>query len=348
MDSKNLTKSKYNMITTDLIIVGAGPVGLFAVFEAGLLKMRSHLIDVLPHTGGQLTELYPRKHIYDIPGYPAILAEDLVNNLMEQMAPFKPGMTLGERAEQLERLPDGKYQVTTHLGTRIQAPAVALAAGMGSFEPRKPRIEGLEPYEECSLFYQVKDPEQFRNKRVVIAGGGDSALDWCLQLADIAAELTLVHRRVGFRGAPDSADKIKQLAEQGRIHLYTNTQVVDVLGENGQLRQVKIARRSRGEEWLAADYFLPLFGYCPQLGPLLNWGLEIEDGHVVVDPKDYSTHLPGVFAIGDINTYPGKLKLILCGFHEATHMAHTASTIVHPGQKQKVGYTSVQGIQGFD
>mgnify|MGYP006265898167 CR=1 FL=1 len=336
------------MITTDIIVVGAGPVGLFAVFEAGLLQMRCHLIDVLPHTGGQLTELYPRKPIYDIPGYPAVLAEDLVAKLMEQMAPFKPGMTLGERAEQLEQRPDGTFCVTTHLGTQFQAPVVALAAGMGSFEPRKPRIEGLEPFEGRSILYQVKEPEQFRNKRVVIAGGGDSALDWCMQLADIAAELTLVHRRVGFRGAPDSAEKVKQLAEAGRIRLLTSTQVVDVQGEAEQIRMVKTFCKTRGDEWLPADYFLPLFGYCPQLGPILNWGLHIEDGQVVVHPEDYQTSTPGLFAVGDISTYPGKLKLILCGFHEATHMAHAASHIVHPGKAVKAGYTSVHGVKGFD
>jgi thioredoxin reductase (NADPH) len=336
------------MITTDIIVVGAGPVGLFAVFEAGLLQMRCHLIDVLPHTGGQLTELYPRKPIYDIPGHPAILAEDLIANLMEQMAPFKPGMTLGERAEQLEKRPDGTFCVTTHLGTQIQAPVVALAAGMGSFEPRKPRIEGLQPFEERSILYQVTDPEQFRNKRVVIAGGGDSALDWCMQLADVAAELTLVHRRVGFRGAPDSAEKVKQLAEAGRIRLLTSTQVVDVQGEDDQIRKVKTFHKANGEEWLPADYFLPLFGYCPQLGPILDWGLNIEDGQVVVHPEDYQTHIPGLFAVGDISTYPGKLKLILCGFHEATHMAHAASPIVHPGKAAKAGYTSVHGVKGFD
>lgn len=334
------------VIETDIIIIGAGPVGLFTVFEAGLLKMRCHLIDALPQPGGQLTEIYPKKPIYDIPGYPSVLAGDLTNNLLEQIAPFKPGFTMGERVDQLERQEDGRWKVTTNDGTIHLAPVVAIAAGLGSFEPRKPPIDNIADFEKKGVDYFIKDPEKYRNQRVVIAGGGDSALDWTIFLADVASEVTLVHRRNDFRGALDSAEKVQHLALEGRIKLLTEAQVIGLQGQDG-LSEVVIEHKNLGEFNIACDYFLPLFGLTPKLGPIANWGLELEDNAIKVNTFDYSTNLPGVYAIGDVNTYPGKLKLILCGFHEATLMCQSAFGIAYPGKKLSFKYTTVQGVEGF-
>ena len=334
------------MIKTDIIIIGAGPVGLFTVFEAGLLKLRCHLIDALPQVGGQLSEIYPKKPIYDIPGYPSVLAGDLVDNLMEQIAPFKPGFTLGERAETLEKQEDGQWLVTTSEGTQHLAPVVAIAGGLGSFEPRKPPISNIADFEKKGVNYFVKDPEMYRDKRVVIAGGGDSALDWTIFLAEVASEVTLVHRRNSFRGAIDSAEKVQQLDMEGKIKLVTEAQITG-LGGKDHLSEVTIKHKNLGEYNQATDYFLPLFGLSPKLGPIGDWGLEIEKNAIKVDTFDYRTNLPGVFAIGDVNTYEGKLKLILCGFHEATLMCQTAFSIVYPDKKKSFKYTTVQGIEGF-
>jgi thioredoxin reductase (NADPH) len=335
------------MIKTDIIIIGAGPVGLFTVFEAGLLKLRCHIVDALPQPGGQLAEIYPKKPIYDIPGYPTVGAKELVDNLMEQIEPFKPGFTLGERAEKLDKQEDGSFTITTSEGTQINAPVVAIAAGLGSFEPRKPPIENIETFEHKGVEYMVKEPEHFRDKRVVISGGGDSALDWAIYLSDMAKELTLVHRRKGFRGAPDSVEKVEQLAATGKINLVTEAQVIGLEG-NGKLKEVVIHHKTEGDYTKETDYFVPLFGLTPKMGPLQDWGLDIDpkDG-IKVDTFDYSTNIPGVFAIGDINTYPGKLKLILCGFHEATLMCQSAFKIVHPEQKVSFKYTTVNGVNGF-
>ncbi len=334
-------------VETDVIIIGAGPVGLFAVFEAGLLKLRCHLIDVLPQPGGQLAEIYPKKPIYDIPGYPSILAADLVDNLLKQIAPFRPGFTLGERAERLERHPDGRWRVVTDQGTEHVAPVVFIAGGLGSFEPRKPPIANIADYEQGrGVAYFVRNPDEYADKRVVIAGGGDSALDWAIYLADKAQALTLVHRRNEFRGAPDSVEKVRLLAEEGRIRLLTNAQVV-ALGGNGALSHVTVEHDTQGSIRIETDYFLPLFGLTPKLGPIAEWGLQLQESAVVVNTYDYSTNLPGVFAIGDINTYPGKLKLILCGFHEATLACQSAFKIVHPGKKLSFKYTTVTGIEGL-
>ncbi len=334
------------MIKTDILIIGAGPVGLFTVFEAGLLKLRCHIIDALPLPGGQLTEIYPKKPIYDIPGYPSVLAGELVDNLLEQIAPFKPGFTLGERAETLEKQEDGQWLLTTNEGTQHLAPVIAIAGGLGSFEPRKPPIANIDDFEKKGVNYFVKDPEMYRDKRVVIAGGGDSALDWAIFLADIADEVTLVHRRNSFRGAIDSAEKVQQLDMEGKINLITEAQVTGLSGKD-HLEQVTIKHKNLGEYEKAADYYLPLFGLLPKLGPIGDWGLEIDKNAIVVDTFDYRTNLEGVFAIGDVNTYPGKLKLILCGFHEATLMVQTAFSIVYPDQKKSFKYTTVQGIEGF-
>lgn len=335
------------MITTDILIIGAGPTGLFAVFEAGLLKLKCHIIDALPQQGGQLTELYPKKPIFDIPGFPSVLAGDLVTNLMEQIKQFQPGFTLNEKADTIDKLEDGTFIVTTNKGTKHHAKAVAIAGGLGSFEPRKPLIEGIDAYEENGVEYFVKDPEQFRDKRIVIAGGGDSALDWSIFLADVAAEVTLVHRRNEFRGALDSVEKATELKHQGRINLITPAEVTGIIG-NGKVEALEL--EIDGEKSIIeTDYFIPLFGLTPKLGPIADWGLEIEKNAIKVNNAlDYQTNIEGIYAIGDINTYPGKLKLILCGFHEATLMCQSVFNKLNPGKKYVLKYTTVSGVDGFD
>lgn len=335
------------MIQTDILIIGAGPVGLFTVFEAGLVKLRCHLVDALPQAGGQLSEIYPKKPIYDIPGYPSILAGELVDRLMEQIEPFKPGFTLGERAEGIEKAEDGDFILTTNRGTKIKAPVISIAAGLGCFEPRKPPIENLTRFEDKGVEYIIKDPEFYRDKKVVLAGGGDSALDWTIFLADVAEEVTLIHRRQSFRGAPDSVEKVVELAESGRISLMTDSQAIGLNG-NGKLTDVIIKHSSQGEITKATDHFIPLFGLSPKLGPIANWGLNITKNAIEVDTRDYSTNVPGIYAIGDINTYPGKLKLILCGFHEGTLMVQSAFKYIYPDQKLSFKYTTVNGVQGFE
>ena len=335
------------MISTDILIVGAGPVGLFTVFEAGLLKLKCHLVDALPQPGGQLAEIYPKKPIYDIPGYPSVLAGELVDNLMEQIAPFNPTFTLGERAERYERQEDGSFIVHTNDDTQIHCKVIAIAGGLGSFEPRKPPLENIEQFEGKGVDYMVKDPEKYKDKRILIAGGGDSALDWAIELSDTTKELTLIHRRSSFRGALDSVDKVMELAQQGKINLITNAQATGLNG-NGQLNEVLINSKENGEQSIAVDYFVPLFGLTPKLGPIGEWGLEIEKNAIKVNTFDYSTNVEGIFAVGDINTYPGKLKLILCGFHEATLMVQSAFKIIYPDQKLSFKYTTVTGINGLE
>lgn len=338
------------MIQTDILIIGAGPTGLFTVFEAGLLKLRCHLIDALPQPGGQLSEIYPKKPIYDIPGFPEISAQGLTDNLMEQIKPFEPGFTLGERAETLEKQEDGSFVVTTNHGTAHHAKIVAIAGGLGSFEPRKPPLPNIADFEDKGVSYIIREPEDLRDKKVVLAGGGDSALDWSIELADIASELTLVHRRKEFRGAADSVDKVKKLKDAGKINLITPAEIHGLNG-NGQLHSVNIRRKDEAAEEinLDTDYFIPLFGLSPKLGPLADWGLEIEKNAIKVNNAlDYQTNIPGVYAIGDINTYPGKLKLILCGFHEATLMCQSAYKRIFPDKKYVMKYTTVGGVTGFD
>ena len=334
-------------IETDIIIIGAGPTGLFTVFEAGLLKLRCHLIDALPQPGGQLTEIYPKKPIYDIPGLPEVLAGDLVSNLMKQIEVFEPGFTLGERAETIEKTDDDLFIVTTNKGTQHQAPIIAIAGGLGSFEPRKPPIENIRDYEDRGVEYIIRDPELFSEKNIVISGGGDSALDWTIYLSDMADEVTLVHRRNGFRGSPDSVDKVMELSKSGRINLVTEAQVVGLNG-NGHLNEVTIRKNDGEVIQQKTDYFIPLFGLSPKLGPLANWGLKLEKNAIVVNTFDYQTNVPGIYAIGDINTYPGKLKLILCGFHEATLMCQSAYQRIFPDKKLSFKYTTVTGIKGFE
>ncbi|MES2730753.1 MAG: NAD(P)/FAD-dependent oxidoreductase [Bacteroidota bacterium] len=334
------------MITTDICIVGAGPVGLFAVFEAGLLKMRCHLVDALPQVGGQLSEIYPKKPIYDIPGFPEILAEDLVKNLMDQIAPFNPTFTLGERVEQFEKTEDGSFELTTSGGTRIHCKVVVIAGGLGCFEPRKPEVQNLTEYEGKGINYMVLNPEVFRNKRVVLAGGGDSALDWAVYLSNVASELTLIHRGETFRGAPDSAEKVFDLAEAGKIKLCLKANLNSVGGE-GKLEYVTYTDTYKQTQTIEADYLIPLFGLSPKLGPLEHWGLNLDKAAIQVDTLDYSTNTPGIYAIGDINTYPGKLKLILCGFHEAALMSQSAFKYIYPNQKYSLKYTTVNGVNAF-
>jgi thioredoxin reductase (NADPH) len=332
------------VISTDICIIGAGPVGLFAVFEAGLLKLRCHVVDALPQPGGQLSEIYPKKPIYDIPGYPEILAGDLVDNLMKQIAPFYPTFTLGERVERFAKLDDGSFQLYTTDGTEIQCKAVAIAGGLGSFEPRKPAVDGLERFESGrGVHYMVRDPEHFRDKKIVIAGGGDSALDWTNFLANVASEVTLVHRGTTFRGAADSAEKVQKLHEAGKIKLVLSSNVTHLHGDDEMLQQVTITGNNGEAETVPVDAFVPLFGLTPKLGPIGEWGLELENDAVLVNTVDYSTSLPGVYAIGDINTYPGKLKLILCGFHEAALMCQGAFKYIYPDKKYTLKYTTVNG-----
>ena len=334
------------MIKTDIIIIGAGPTGLFTVFEAGLLKLKCHLIDALAQPGGQCSEIYPKKPIYDIPAYPEILAGDLTDKLLEQCKQFEPGFTLGERAEEITKRDDGIFIVTTNKGTQHQAPVVAIAGGLGSFEPRKPQLENLEKFEDNGIEYIIKDPEIYRDKKVVIAGGGDSALDWSIFLANINAEVTLVHRRNEFRGALDSVEKVIELKKQNKINIITPAEIIKLNGDK-VLKSVVIANNDNEQE-VEVDHFVPLFGLSPKLGPIANWGLEIEKNAIKVDTYDYQTNIPGIFAIGDVNTYPGKLKLILCGFHEATLMCQSAYKIINPGKKHVLKYTTVTGIDGFD
>ncbi len=332
------------VIQTDILIIGAGPCGLFAVFEAGLLKLKCHLIDYLPEAGGQLIEIYPKKPIYDIPGHPEIIAKDLVHNLMNQIQPFKPGFSLGERAEILNKRED-VFEVITHTGTRIYSKVIAIAGGLGCFEPRKPELDRLDQFEDHGIDYIIKDPEKFRGKKVVIAGGGDSALDWCIYLAEIAESIHLVHRRSEFRAAPESVEKLYHLNQNQKVQLILNAELAHLDG-NGKLERIGIKTDNELIE-LELDYLIPLFGLSPKLGPIADWGLQISKNAIDVNTFDYSTNIPGIFAIGDINNYPGKLKLILCGFHEATLMMQSAYKIIHEGKKPSFKYTTVTGINNL-
>lgn len=336
------------MIHTDIAIIGAGPVGLFAIFEAGLLKMRCHLIDYLPQVGGQLSEIYPKKPIYDIPGFPSVLAQDLIDNLMEQAAPFKPTFTLGERIEEVEKRGDADFRIVTNLGTEIFCKAVVIAGGLGVFEPRKPAVADLEKFENGKgVNYMILDPEAYRGKRMVLAGGGDSALDWTIFLADLASELTLVHRSESFRGAPDSVNKVMTLAEEGKINLVLNTNLSSVEGTDHLQRVTMENSKTKEVTVIETDYLIPLFGLSPKLGPIEKWGLNIDKSAIEVNTDDYSTNVEGIWAIGDINTYKNKLKLILCGFHEAALMSHSVYKYINPGVKYTMKYTTVNGVNQF-
>ena len=334
------------MIETDIVVIGAGPTGLFTVFEAGLLGMKCHLIDSLNKPGGQCAEIYPNKPIYDIPAYPEIMAGDLITNLLEQIKPFSPGYTLGETAEKLSKA-DGKFFITTDQNTKISAKVVAIAGGLGNFEPRKPNIDDLNNFEGKGIDYSIVDPNKFKGKNVVIAGGGDSALDWTIVLSEIAEKVTLIHRRNQFRGAIDSVNKIQELKDKNKLEIVTPAILKKLNGIN-KLESIDIAVDNKILN-IPTDYLIPLYGLVPKMDVFKSWGLEIEKNALKVNNSlDYQTNVDGIYAIGDINYYPGKLKLILSGFHEAAIMCHSSYQIINPGKKNTLKYTTVSGISGFD
>jgi thioredoxin reductase (NADPH) len=324
---------------TDVIIVGAGPVGLFAVFELGLLDLKAHLVDVLDRPGGQCAELYPEKPIYDIPALPVVTGQGLTEALLQQIAPFSPTFHLAQMAEALERLPDGKFKLRTELGTTIMAPVLVIAAGGGSFVPRKPKIDGLEAFEGKSIHYAVRQMERFRGRDIVIAGGGDSALDWVLNLQPLAKSTTLIHRRDDFRAAPHSVAQMRKLVAEGKVRLEI-ADLKGVAGSDGQISAVKCFTKEKGAYDIACNELLAFYGLTMKLGPIADFGLNLHEDLIPVDTEKFETSEPGIFAIGDINTYPGKLKLILCGFHEAALMAQAAFRIARPGERLVFLYTT--------
>ena len=326
-------------IKTDVLIIGAGPVGLFAVFELGLLDIKTHLVDILDKVGGQCAELYPEKPIYDIPGIPLITGHGLSEALMEQIKPFHPTFHLGEMVTTIENIGDPLFRVTTDTGKTFECKSVVIAAGGGSFQPKRPPIAGIEPYEDKSVFYAVRKMENFRGKDIMIVGGGDSALDWTLNLQPIAKRLTLVHRRDDFRGAPDSVNKMRALVAAGSMDLRIG-QVSELEGADGQLAAASIKDKDGAVTRVACDAMLPFFGLTMKLGPVAGWRLEMDDELVKVDVSTFETNRPGIFAIGDINTYPGKLKLILSGFHEGALMAQKVHHYVYPEKRLVFQYTT--------
>lgn len=335
---------------TDVAIVGAGPVGLFAIFECGMLGLGCHVFDALDVPGGQCMALYPEKPIYDIPGYPNILAADLVDKLLEQAAPFKPVYHLGHPVCALSPAIDGGWRLQSESGACVDATAVVVAVGVGAFGPNRPPLSGIEQYERAptgtGVQYLVGRREDYRGKRVVIAGGGDSAVDWALSLADIAASVAVVHRRDKFRAAPESVRQMRALAKQGTIELVVPYQLHELEGEGGVLRAVVVSDLDGGVRRLEADALLPFFGLSQNLGPIAGWGLNLERNHVRVDPASCAAGPAGLFAIGDVATYPGKLKLILTGFAEAAAAAHAIHPLVHPGEALHFEYSTTRGVPG--
>ena len=334
------------MIKTDIIIIGAGPTGLFTVFEAGLLGLKCHIIDSLVKPGGQCSEIYPNKPIYDIPAYPEIMAGDLINKLLDQIKPFNPGYTMGESAVELKKS-DSEFIITTDKNTKIKGKVVAIAGGLGNFEPRKPNLENIDKYEENGLVYKIINKDDFKDKNVVISGGGDSALDWTLELSKIAKKVTLIHRRNEFRGAVESVKQIQKLKDKNIVDVITPAQLVAINGRD----KVESIDLKVNEEivTIETDFIIPLYGLIPKMNIFKNWGLNIEKNAISVNNAlDYSTNIKGIYAIGDINHYPGKLKLILSGFHEAAVMCHSAYNYINPDKKNILKYTTVSGIKGFD
>jgi thioredoxin reductase (NADPH) len=326
------------VIRTDVVIIGAGPVGLFAVFELGLYDLKCHLIDILDRPGGQCAELYPEKPIYDIPAWPEISGQMLTDKLMEQIKPFSPQFHFNRMVTKLERLEDGSFHVETDEGEVFETKVVVIAAGGGSFQPKRPPVPGIEEYEGKSVYYAVRRVEAFRDQDVVIVGGGDSALDWALNLQPIVKSMTVVHRRPEFRAAPDSVKKMFELVDAGKIRFEVG-QVSGLEGENGDLTAVKL-KGADGETVLPATRMLPFFGLTMKLGPIADWGLNLHENLITVDTEKFETSEPGIFAIGDINWYPGKLKLILSGFHEAALMTQAAKRIISPGERVVFQYTT--------
>ena len=334
------------MIKTDIIIIGAGPTGLFTVFEAGLLGLKCHIIDSLVKPGGQCSEIYPNKPIYDIPAYPEIMAGDLIHKLLDQIKPFDPGYTMGESAVELKKS-DGEFIITTDKNTKIKGKVVAIAGGLGNFEPRKPNLENIDKYEENGLVYKIINKDDFKDKNVIISGGGDSALDWTLELSKIAKKVTLIHRRNEFRGAVESVKQIQKLKDKSIVDVITPAQLVAINGRD----KVESIDLKVNEEivTIETDFIIPLYGLIPKMNIFKNWGLNIEKNAISVNNAlDYSTNIKGIYAIGDINHYPGKLKLILSGFHEAAVMCHSAYNYINPDKKNILKYTTVSGIKGFD
>jgi len=325
-------------IETDVVIIGAGPVGLFAVFELGLVDVKAHVVDILDKPGGQCAELYPEKPIYDIPGLPVVSGQELTDRLLQQIKPFGATFHLGERVDELERLADERFRLKTDAGTKFFCKVVVIAAGGGSFTPKRPPLEGIEGFEGTSVHYSVRRMENFKDKSILIVGGGDSALDWTLNLQPLAKSLILMHRRDEFRGAPHSVEKMRALVDQGAMRLLIG-QVTKLHGANGQLEAATV-KTKEGEERLPIDVMLPFFGLTMKLGPVADWGLNLNENLIPVDTEKFETSEKGIFAIGDINWYPGKLKLILSGFHEAALMAQQAHKYVYPGKKLLFQYTT--------
>ena len=332
-------------IKTDVLIIGAGPCGLFAVFELGLLDIKAHLIDILDKVGGQCAELYPEKPIYDIPALPIVSGQGLTDALMKQISPFQPTFHLGEMVETIERIGEPLFRVATDQGKVFETKLIVIAAGGGSFQPKRPPVPGIEPFEGKSVFYSVRQMERFRDKRLLIVGGGDSALDWTLNLTPIAKRVTLMHRRDQFRAAPDSVNKMRALVADRKIDLMLG-QVTSLEGEGGMLRAA-LAKPDKGEPFrVECDAMLPFFGLTMKLGPVANWGLNVVEDLIPVDTAAFETSEPGIFAIGDIGTYPGKLKLILSGFAEAAMAAHAIYPLVHPGEALHFEYSTTKGVPG--
>lgn len=329
---------------TDVVIIGAGPVGIFTIFQCGMMKLRCHVIDSLEMIGGQCTALYPEKPIYDIPGFPRIDAADLIKNLEAQAKPFDPVYHLKQQVEKVERIDDTFWQVTTAQGTSIRSKVIIIAAGVGAFGPHKPPLNDLELYEENHIHYYVKSKERYRDQKVVIAGGGDSAIDWALSLSEITSKLYVVHRRDKFRAAPESLDRLHKLANQGQIELIVPYQLAGLRGDQGRLHAVAIESFDGEKKELECDFLLPFFGLAMNLGPIATWGLNLDHHHIVVDSGTCETTTPGIFAIGDIATYRNKLKLILTGFADAAHAAHRAREIVHPGEVFHFEYSTTSGV----
>lgn len=326
-------------ITTDVVIIGAGPCGLFAVFELGLLDLKAHVIDILDRPGGQCAELYPEKPIYDIPGLPEVSGQELTDNLIAQAKPFDPTYHYNEMVEQVQKLDNGNWQVKTDGGLTFEAPVVVIAAGGGSFQPKKPPIPGIEEYEGTSVFYSVKKMDAFAGKNILISGGGDSALDWTINLQPIANSMQLIHRRDGFRAAPDSVNKMHALVEEEKMKFHLG-QITELHGSNGQLEGATFKNKAGDLTQIECDTLLPFFGLTMKLGPIADWGLNLNENLIPVDTEKFATNADGIFAIGDINWYPGKLKLILSGFHEAALMAQAAKKIVDPEAKVVFQYTT--------
>lgn len=338
-----MTMTHSSSHTTDVAIIGAGPVGLFSIFELGMLKIKAHVIDTLPALGGQCSALYPEKPIYDIPGFPSIDAQDLIRNLEAQAAPFDPVYHLDQQVTKVEKR-DGGWLVATNKGTSIHCKAVIIAAGCGAFGPNRPPLSGIEAYEGTSVHYMVKSREDFRDQTLVIAGGGDSAVDWANSLGELAKKIYMVHRRDKFRAMPESVDKMQQLVAAGKIEMVVPFQLESLAGGNGKLSAVGLKSMDGSVREIEADHLLAFFGLSMELGPIANWGLNLNGNHIAVDPGTSATSEHGIFAIGDIATYPHKLKLILCGFAEAAQAAHAIRDIVYPDTAYHFEYSTSRGV----